>query len=202
MKVTTHNHYNGHPFFPNPHHHRICMVKSLGYPNLHVRFDNGREVILNVEKLIEYKPEGFSPLKTVPGLFHEFKLDFGCIVWDFFDYEVNRGKSIRLEFADGQNVTCCMDSLIKYRPDSKYRSKSYYNLLWDYPFDELLECDLSEYHYPKNEVEWCEMDGLTQLDISDNLAYQMGTEIKPSKTKLLNKRRVVRRRQHHELQNH
>ena len=45
------------------------MVKSIGYPNYHIQFDNGREVIVDVEKLIEYKPEFFSPLKTVSGLF-------------------------------------------------------------------------------------------------------------------------------------
>ena len=177
-------------------------MKSLGYPNLHVRFDNGREVIVDVEKLIEYQPVFFSPLRTVPGLFKEFKLEFGCIVWDFFDYEINQGKNIRLVFTDGQKVTCSMDNLIKYRPDSKYPSKSYYNILWDYPFDELLECDLSEYHYPENDVEWCEMDGVTQLDIADNIVYKLGTEIKPSKTKILGKRKVVRRIHHYELQNH
>ena len=71
-----------------------------------------------------------------------------------------------------------MDSLIKYRADSLYPSKSYYSLLPDYPFDKLLECDLSEFNYPENDIVCWDMDGVQQLDIADNLAYEMGTEIK------------------------
>ena len=171
--------YRRNGLFTNDRHHEICMVKSLGYPNFHIQFDNGRVVIVNVEKLIEYKPEFFSPLKDIPGLFEEYKLGvLGDIEWDYFDYEVNRGKTIRLEFADGRKISHSMDSLIKYRSDSLYPSKSYYSLLGDYPFDKLLECDLSEFNYPENDIVCWEMDGVQQLDIADNLAYEMGTEIK------------------------
>ena len=68
MKIVR-KHSSKNRLFSNDHHHRICMVKSIGYPNYHIQFDNGREVIVDVEKLIEYKPEFFSPLKTVSGLF-------------------------------------------------------------------------------------------------------------------------------------
>lgn len=163
-------------------HHKIRMAKSLGYPNFHIRFDDGREVILNVEKLIDYNQELYSPLKTVPGLFEIYNVDEFDIGWDYYDFSSNRGKCIRLDFADGRQFTCKIDNLIKYRQDSPYSSRDIFDLLCKYPIDELLGYDLSEFGYPENDIEWWNItDGIECLAIEGNLAYKFGTEVKPKR---------------------
>ncbi|MBQ8038107.1 MAG: hypothetical protein IJ268_14050 [Proteobacteria bacterium] len=156
-------------------HHRIRAASSLGYPNFHIRFDDGREVVVDVEKLMEERPEYFSPLKHVAGLFEDYRVDPLGIDWEYCDYPENRDKCISLEFADGRCAQFSLSGLLAYHADEAYKCEL--NMIGNCPFDRF-GWDLTAFGYPQNDIVGWSTECIVKLDISCDLAYQKGTEVK------------------------